>query len=123
MPGAYFDSLAPGTIFLGTDVSERWTKEEFEKYAAPYFKRPSAWVYQALRRTIYLSADKMFAWFDEDLESQSYWTCRGSGVLEKIAGAWKIRQYSLAFTIPNENVRTIKPLIEQALQARKKKGS
>lgn len=112
----YFDSLAAGAIFLGTDIRERWTKEEFQKWAAPYFQRPSAWTFRASRRQVTLSADGSTAWFDEDLVSEAYWPCRGSGVLEKIAGQWKIRQYNLAFSIPNEATMGIKPLVEAALK-------
>jgi ketosteroid isomerase-like protein len=111
----YFASLAPGAVFLGTDARERWTKEEFQKWAAPYFQRSSAWTFKASRRQIYISADGCTAWFDEDLVSPHYWPCRGSGVLEKIAGQWQIRQYNLAFTIPNEVTGTIKGLVEAAL--------
>jgi hypothetical protein len=114
--GTYFGSLAPGAVFLGTDARERWTKEDFQKWAAPYFRRPSAWTFHASRRQIYLSADGRTAWFDEDLASPHYWPCRGSGVLEKIAGRWKIRQYNLAFTIPNEATGAIKPLVEAVLK-------
>jgi ketosteroid isomerase-like protein len=112
----YFDSLAPGAVFLGTDIRERWTKEEFLRWAAPYFRRSSAWTFRASRRQVTLSADGSTAWFDEDLVSASYWPCRGSGVLEKIAGQWKIRQYNLAFTIPNEATAGIKPLVEAAFK-------
>lgn len=113
---AYFGSLAPGAIFLGTDLRERWTREELQEWAAPYFQRPSAWVFTASRRRVYLSADGNSAWFDEDLVSESYWPCRGSGVLEKVAGRWRIRQYNLALTIPNEITAAVKPLVEAALQ-------
>ncbi len=112
----YFDSLAPRAIFLGTDVRERWEKEAFQEWAAPYFQRPSAWIFSASRRRVYLSTDGKTAWFDEDLISKSYWPCRGSGVLEKIGGQWKIRQYNMAFTIPNEATAAIRPLIEAAFQ-------
>jgi len=112
----YFAALAPGAVFLGTDIRERWSKEEFQKWAAPYFQRPSAWIFRASRRQVTLSADGSTAWFDEDLVSESYWPCRGSGVLEKIAGQWKIRQYNLAFTIPNEATMGIKPVVEAALK-------
>jgi hypothetical protein len=54
------------------------------------------------------------AWFDEDLESKSYWPCRGSGALEKIDGVWKIRLYNLAFTIPNSAVPEIRPAVLKA---------
>jgi len=110
----YFGSMAPGAVFLGTDVTERWTKEEFEAWAAPRFQGTSAWVYSAIRRNISLSADGNTAWFDEDLVSKSYWPCRGSGALEKIDGAWKIRLYNLAFTIPNQVVPEIRPAVMKA---------
>ena len=44
-----------------------------------------------------------YAWFDELLDTQMK-ICRGSGILEKIKGTWKIKQYVLSMTIPNENV-------------------
>ena len=110
----YFGSMTPGAVFLGTDVTERWTKEEFETWAAPRFRETSAWVYSAIRRSISLSVDGNTAWFDEDLVSKSYWLCRGSGALEKIDGAWKIRLYNLAFTIPNQVVPEIRPAVKKA---------
>jgi len=110
----YFGSMAPGAVFLGTDVTERWTKEEFEAWAAPSFRKASAWVFRAVRRSISVSADGNTAWFDEDLDSESYWPCRGSGALERIGGAWKIRLYNLAFTIPNDAVPEIRPAVLKA---------
>ncbi len=112
--GTYFGSMAPGAVFLGTDVTERWTKEEFEAWAGPAFRKKSAWVFAAVRRSISLSADGNTAWFDEDLFSESYWPCRGSGAVEKIDGAWKIRLYSLALTIPNAAVQEIRPAVLKA---------
>jgi ketosteroid isomerase-like protein len=113
---AYFGAMAAGAVFLGTDARERWTKEAFREWAAPYFKRASAWTFSASRRQVYLARDGRTAWFDEDLVSPHYWPCRGSGVLERISGKWKIRQYNLAFTVPNEATAAVKPLIEEALR-------
>jgi len=112
----YFGTLAPQAVFLGTDAGERWTKEEFEKWAAPYFQRSSAWIFRAEKRWITVAPDGRTAWFDELLYSESYWTCRGSGVLRRIGGKWLICQYNLAFTIPNAVTREIKPLVEKALK-------
>jgi hypothetical protein len=42
------------------------------------------------------------AWFDELLNTQMK-ICRGSGVLVKIGQEWKIKQYVLSMTIPNDN--------------------
>ena len=33
--------------------------------------------------------------------------CRGSGVLQKIEGEWKIKHYVLSMTVPNENVKEV----------------
>jgi ketosteroid isomerase-like protein len=119
--GTYFGSMAPGAVFLGTDVTERWTKEEFEAWAAPHFQGTSAWVFSASRRSISLSADGNTAWFDEDLVSKSYWPCRGSGAAERIDGTWKIRLYNLAFTIPNSAVPEIRPAVLKAFDDPRKK--
>ncbi len=108
----YFGSLAPDAVFLGTDATERWVKPELEKWAMPYFERPSAWVFYAASRHIFLSDDGKTAWFDELLHSESYWTCRGSETNQ----GWKIRQYNLAFTIPNDVTKEIKPIVEKALE-------
>ena len=115
----YFGTLAPGAIFIGTDAKERWTKEELETWAAPYFKRDSAWVFRATQRDVYLSPDGATAWFDELLDSKSYWPTRGSGVLSLIDGKWLLRQYVMSFTIPNDSVKEIKPIVLKAFEPAK----
>ena len=112
---AYFGLLADDAVFLGTDARERWTKKRFQEWAAPFFRRASAWTFNATRRQISFSRDGRVAWFDEDLASPHYWPCRGSGVLEREGGRWRLRQYNLAFTIPNEATAAVKPLVEAAL--------
>src|SRR5262245_16848788 len=39
----YFAHLAEDAIFLGTDASEGWTKEEFRAYAHPHFASGKGW--------------------------------------------------------------------------------
>jgi len=34
-------------------------------------------------------------------------TCRGSGVLEKTSNGWKIKQYVLSVTIPNDDMQAV----------------
>jgi len=112
----YFDSIAADGVFIGTDAGEIWNKEAFLKFALRYFtERDSAWVFRATERHIYLSADGRFAWFDEVLFSKSYWTSRGSGVLEKQGGKWRIKQYVLSFTIPNAASREVKAVVAKYL--------
>ena len=102
----YFNALSENSIYIGTDATENWTKKEFEIWAKPYFDKGKAWSFTALQRNIYFSPDKKLAWFDELLDTQMK-ICRGSGVLEKSNGQWKIKHYVLSMTIPNDNVNEV----------------
>ncbi len=110
---AYFGLLADNAAFLGTDATERWTKEEFRKFCKPYFDKGKGWLYVPRNRHITLTADGKTAWFDELLDSKSYGVCRGSGVLTRAADGWKIAQYNLSIPIPNEAWPKVKPLLEK----------
>ena len=97
----YFDLIAPVGVFLGTDATERWDRESFRAFAKPYFDQGKGWAFSPRDRHVALSAGGDVAWFDELLDSASYGECRGTGVLEKIGGEWKIQQYHLTIPIPN----------------------
>ena len=107
----YFDSLLEDAVFIGTDPGERWTKPEFRLWAAPAFRRESAWVFKARERNIRLAPGGRLAWFDELLYSKSFWTSRGSGVVLFQGGRWRIAHYVLSFTVPNGAVQRIRPLL------------
>ena len=102
----YFDAFASDGIFVGTDATEHWTKQEFQVFAKPFFDRGKAWDFKAVERHIYFSKDQKTVWFDELL---STWMkgCRGSGVLVKTAGVWKITHYVLSMTVPNEHTNAV----------------
>ncbi|WP_297986484.1 nuclear transport factor 2 family protein [uncultured Chryseobacterium sp.] len=102
----YFDLYAEESTFIGTDAAEIWNKKEFMDYAKPHFDKGKAWSFKSLKRNIYFSKDGKYAWFDELLDTQMK-ICRGSGVLEKIGNQWKIKQYVLSMTIPNDNVNEV----------------
>lgn len=97
----YFDLFAKESTFIGTDATEIWNKKEFMSFAKPFFDKSKGWNFKSLKRNITLNDSKTIAWFDELLETQMK-ICRGSGVLEKIDGEWKIRQYVLSMTVPND---------------------
>lgn len=101
--GEYFKHLDENSVYIGTDATENWNKKEFEIWAKPYFDKGQAWSFKAVERHIYFSSDRKTAWFDELLDTQMK-ICRGSGVVEKINGEWKIKHYVLSMTIPNNNV-------------------
>lgn len=108
----YFAFFAPDAVFLGTDATERWTRDEFRKWAHPYFARGKAWTYKPSSRWIAFSPDRRMAWFDELLDNATLGRCRGSGVLVLTSDGWKIEQYNLSIMVPNEAadavVRTIR---------------
>ena len=113
----YFSAMDSQSIFIGTDATEKWNKQEFIAFAKPYFDKGKAWSFTALERTIYFDKSGKIAWFNELLDTQMK-ICRGSGVLVKVGKQWKIKQYVLSMTIPNDNaseVIKIKEIIENPI--------
>jgi ketosteroid isomerase-like protein len=98
---AYFAMFAPDAVFLGTDATERWGVATFRAFAHPFFASGKGWKYVPRGREVTFSEDGQVAWFDEMLDNEKYGELRGSGVLVKHEGTWKIAQYNLAFTVPN----------------------
>ncbi len=111
---SYFGLFADDGIFFGTDATERWTIAQFKAYAKPSFDKGRGWTYHKTERHIYLSSDGRTAWFDEKLDNANYGDCRGSGVLVKEGGAWKIAQYNLTIPIPNDLARDVVAQIRAA---------
>ncbi|TLX24837.1 hypothetical protein FE904_14370 [Chryseobacterium indologenes] len=99
----YFNYFADESTFIGTDATEVWDKKAFMLWAKPHFDKKRTWNFTALKRNIYFSKDGKLAWFNELLDTQMK-ICRGSGVVEKINGNWKVKQYVLSMTIPNDVV-------------------
>ncbi len=97
----YFAHFAEGAIFLGTDITERWTLEEFRAYAEGPFAEGRGWTYVPRQRHVYYSDDGAAAWFDEILANDNFGDTRGTGVLVRVDGAWKIAQYHLTLPVPN----------------------
>lgn len=105
----YFGHFAADGIFLGTDATERWDVAAFRAYAQRPFAEGRGWVMRSIRREIALGPG--LAWFDEDLETKNLGPARGSGVLRREGGTWKIVQYNLAITVPNERFEEVKSLL------------
>lgn len=88
-------------MFLGTDATERWTVEQFRAYAEPHFAAGKGWTYRSTERHVAVDPAGAYAWFDELLDNEKLGTCRGSGVLRREGGAWKVVLYDLSIPIPN----------------------
>jgi ketosteroid isomerase-like protein len=108
----YFAHFAADAVFIGTDAGERWTLEEFRAFARPHFERGKAWSFTAVERHVSVSGD--VAWFDERLDTPNLGPCRGSGVLVRSAGGWRIAHYVLSLAVPNEVVGEVRSLIDSA---------
>lgn len=104
----YFGHLGDDAIFLGTDATERWDPRAFRAYAHPHFAKGKAWSFKAIRRAITVEPGGQIAWFDEDLDAPNLGPARGSGVLRRRGAEWKISQYNLAITVPNERFDAVK---------------
>jgi ketosteroid isomerase-like protein len=97
----YMGHLTADAIFMGTDAEERWSKVEFQKYVQRYFSQGRGWTYVGRDRMITFNTAGNTAWFSERLTNEKYGELRGSGVLEKVNGHWKICQYNMVFVVPN----------------------
>lgn len=110
--------MGDSSIYIGTDATERWSKSEFVSFAKPYFDKGKAWDFKPYDRDLHVTSDGQMAWFSELLTT---WmgVCRGSGILIKTPQGWKIEQYHLSVTVPNDIVRDFISLVEKS----KKKGN
>lgn len=107
----YFGHFAEGAVFLGTDPTERWTVAEFRAWAKPFFKRDEAWTYRAIERHIDVAPSGEVGWFDEVVRNKSYGDLRGTGVVLRVGGEWKIAQYNLTFMVPNSDAEAVLGII------------
>jgi hypothetical protein len=109
----FFDKMAPGAIYIGTDKTERWTRDELKAWSKKYFERPSAWAFTPIKRNVAFSADKQFIWFDEQLDTQMG-VCQASGVVQRTASGLQILHYQLSLAVPNELVDQFTDAIRKA---------
>ena len=107
----YFDHFAAESIFIGTDITERWTLDEFKGYARPHFEAGRGWTYVPEERFVYVSNDGNTAWFDEILVNARFGRTRGTGVLVMEEGSWKVAQYHLTLPVPNDLIYDLVEMI------------
>jgi len=97
---AYFDKIAPQGVYIGTDRTEVWTRDQFKAWSRPYFDRKKAWAFTARHRNVYFSPDRRYVWFDEQLDTQMG-ICQASGVIRHVDGKFLIEHYQLSLAVPN----------------------
>lgn len=111
---AYFAQFTPDARFIGTDAGERWSLDQFRAYAEPIFAQGRGWTYRPHDRVVTLTPDacRCLVWFDELLDNDGYGLTRGSGVVRLTDKGWKIEQYVLSFTVPNDRARAVVEAIQ-----------
>jgi hypothetical protein len=109
---AYFDKIAKDGVYIGTDKTELWHKDEFKVWAARFFERKSAWTFKAIRRNVYVSPDKHIIWFDELLDT-AMGICQASGVIHKTASGYEIEHYHLSIAVPNDVATPVTRIIKE----------
>jgi hypothetical protein len=109
----YIGLMDSNAVFIGTDATEYWKTKDFEVFCKPYFEKKKSWDFHSLKRNIYFSNNGSVAWFDELLDTK-LGLSRGSGVLERVGEKWKIKQYVLSMTIPNDYSKQVIELKKSA---------
>jgi hypothetical protein len=109
---AYFDKIAKDGVYIGTDKTELWKRDEFKAWAKRFFERKSAWAFTATKRNVYLSPDKKFIWFDELLDTQMG-VCQASGVIRKTDKGFEIEHYQLSIAVPNDVAGPVTRIIKE----------
>ena len=107
---AFFGQMTPDAIYIGTDATERWKRDELREWSKKYFEGKSAWDFTPLSRNITVGETAQTAYFDELLDT---WmgTCRSTGMLEKSDGGWKITYYHLSIAVPNDKLDGYRAII------------
>jgi len=100
---AFFGRMTADGIYIGTDPTERWLRDELKEWSKESFKRETAWDFKTLSRNIDIGPGGHIAWFDELLDT---WmgTCRSTGIVQRIDGDWKIIYYHLSVALPNDKL-------------------
>jgi len=111
----YLEHFTPEGVFLGTDDWERWPLPQFREYVTERF-RSGGWTYLPVSRDTTLAGDT--AWFDEIVASPRWGRFRGTGVLRRIDGQWKIAHYALSFLVPNERWESISASAQEGFAER-----
>ncbi len=117
---AYFDKIAADGVYIGTDKSERWQREEFKAWAQAFFKRPVAWAFKAFNRHIAMTPDQSILWFDEQLHTQMG-ICQASGVVRKTETGFEILHYQLSIAVPNDAINAVVAAVKKVDQAEARK--
>jgi hypothetical protein len=114
---AFFGFMTKEAVYIGTDTSERWQRDELAAWSKKYFDSPSAWNFTPISRNITFGPGNNVAWFDELLNT---WmgVCRSTGIVVLVDDRWKLVHYQLSLTLPNNQLDNFKKLDRQGIACR-----
>jgi ketosteroid isomerase-like protein len=108
---AFFGRMSADGIYIGTDISERWRRDELRSWAKSAFERESAWTFTASERNWHSIGSGV--WIGDEVLKTWMGPCRSTMVLKKnSAGQWLIHHYQLSVTVPNDRIKDFKKLLE-----------
>ena len=113
----YAATMTGDVVFLGTAPGERWEGAAWREFVHSFFARGKGWAYEPSDRTVVVAADGHVAWFDETVENRHFGACRGSGVLRREGGEWRVAQYNLTIPVPDDLVPELVEKIREVRQA------
>lgn len=107
---SFFGFMTEEAVYIGTDSSERWHRDELAEWSRKYFEGKSAWDFKPISRNITFGPGHNIAWFDELLDT---WmgVCRSTGIVVLVDDKWKLVHYQLSLTLPNDKLNDFKKLI------------
>ena len=108
----FFGWMTEDGIYIGTDATERWLRDELAVWSKKYFDQEAAWNFKPLSRNITIAPGGQMGWFDELLDT---WmgTCRSTGIVELRNYEWKLVHYHLSIAVPNDKVDAYLKILEK----------
>jgi hypothetical protein len=105
----FFGMMAEDGIYIGTDKTERWLRDELREWSTKAFERESAWTFIIKERNWQIHEKQGFAIADELLQTYMG-LCRATAVISLKNEQWKIIHYQLSVTIDNDKIEQFKDL-------------
>ncbi len=92
----YFGFFAPEAVVVGS--TGRYTVARLRALLSRGQGLPTI----PIEQLVYLSPDQNLAWFEELVETKNVGLMRGTGVLRKADGAWRLAHHSLTILVPRQ---------------------
>ena len=104
----FFGAMFEDGVYIGTDASERWLRDELREWAAFAFERESAWDFKVRERNWQILEG---VYICDELLDTGMGLCRSTAVLRMGPEGIKIKHYQLSLTVPNELLEAFGELV------------